>query len=90
MSFADVKSFGEYLSRNADRHRAQDAAHARAELDRLMADLGSEVGSYDRLKRLVAELRADGFSEAAFHAIQALPLLKQAELHLERAKGRLG
>lgn len=72
-----------------EQRRREDARYALGALGRLMDDLGSESGAYDRLNTLVEEMRADGFSDAAFHATQALPLLKEAELHLERAKGKV-
>lgn len=87
-TYGDLKSLAEHLRRTRPADRKADAAHARRTLDRLM-DALNEFGAFGDLETLVKELRADGFTEAAFHAIQALPLLKQAETHLERAKGKV-
>lgn len=72
-----------------ERSRRENARYGRGALDRLMDDLGSEVGAFARLTTLLEELRADGFTDAAFCASQALLPLKQAEMYLERAKGKL-
>lgn len=86
--FAEVRSLGAHLAKTKARDRQQNATYARRKLDRLMDEL-NEYGVCAELETLLKEMRSDGFLDAAFHAIQALPLLKQAETHLERAKGKL-
>lgn len=71
-----------------EQRRREDARYARGELDKLMEKLGDE-GAFDRLRSLIDEMRSDGFTDAALFGAQALPLLKQAETFLERAKGKL-
>lgn len=73
-----------------ERHRDDAHYHTRELTDLIDKVGGCEITSlYAKLATLIHELEADGFKQAAFHGRQALPALKQAELHLERAKGRI-